>query len=63
MIFKHQVATLEIARSLCKISLLTKLAFNHDNITIEAADNIVTVIPCNKNSNFGNNLLQASGTT
>ena len=38
---------LKIARSLQKISSLTKLYINHNNITDEAADDIATAISCN----------------
>ena len=57
--------TIKIAKSLQKISSLTKLYINHNNITDEAADDIAVAISCNihlQELNLGSNKLQASGT-
>ena len=57
--------TIKIAKSLQKVSSLTKLYINNSNITHEAADDIATVISCNihlQELNLGSNNLQASGT-
>ena len=56
--------TIKVARSLQKISSLTKLYINH-NITHKAADDIAAAISCNihlQELNLGNNNLQTSGT-
>ena len=56
---------IKIARGLQKISSLTKLYINHNNITDEAADDIAAVISCNihlQELNLGSNTLQTSGT-
>ena len=53
-----------IARSLQKISSLTKLYINHNSITHEAADDIAAAISCNihlQELNLSNNYLQALG--
>ena len=55
---------IKIARGLQKISSLTKLYINHNNITDEAADDIAAVICCNSHLqelNLGSNYLQTSG--
>ena len=56
--------TLRIAKSLRKISSLTKLYINHNNITHEAADDIAAAISNNQlqELNLGSNNLQTSGT-
>ena len=58
-------STIKIARGLQKISSLTKLYINHNNITCEAAGDIAAAITCNidlQELNLGNNNLQTSGT-
>ena len=54
---------LKITRSLLKVSSLTKLYINHNNITYEAAGDIATVVSCNLNLQefdiSGNNLQTA----
>ena len=58
--------TIKISRGLQKISLLTRLYINNNNITHEAADDIAAAISCNNHLqelNLGSNNLQASGTT
>ena len=57
--------TIKIARGLQKISSLTRLYINNNNITHEAAGDIATAISCSINLqvlNLGSNNLQASGT-
>ena len=56
----------KVLRSLQKISSLTKLYINHNNITNEAADDIATVVSCNahlQELHLGSNDFQASGIT
>ena len=55
---------INIARSLQKISSLTKVYINNNNITDEAADDIAAAISCNihlQELNLGSNNLQTSG--
>ena len=55
---------IKIARSLQKVSSLTKLYINHNNITYEAANDIAAVISCNiylQEIILGGNIFQTSG--
>ena len=57
-------SSIKIAKSLQKISSLTKLYINHNNITHEAADDIAAAISCNihlQELNLDNNNLQTAG--
>ena len=61
----QKLGAIKIAKGLQKISSLTKLYIDHNNITDDAADDIAAVISCNihlQELNLGNNYLQASGT-
>ena len=56
---------IKITKGLQKISFLTKLYINDNNITEEAADDIAAAISCNNHLqelNLGSNNLQTSGT-
>ena len=57
--------TMKISRGLQKISSLTRLCINNNNITDEASDDIAAAISCNihlQELNLGSNNLQTSGT-